>query len=47
MASTTKFAAGTDVEGKRAFDLQYIKYEEGRLMRDNVLIREPWVGCCH
>ena len=34
---------GMDVEGKRTFNSQYIKDEEGRLLRDNALIRERWV----
>ena len=38
-----KHLKGMDVEGKRTFDSQYIKDEEGRLLRDNALIRERWV----
>ena len=36
-----------DVEGKRTFNSQYIKDEEGRLLRDNALIRERWVKWFH
>ena len=36
-----------DVEGKRTFNSQYIKDEEGRLLRDNALIRERWVRWFH
>ena len=32
-----------DLEGKRTFDSQYIKDEEGRLLQGNALIREHWV----
>ena len=32
-----------DVEGKRTFNSQYIKDVEGRLLRDNALIRERGV----
>ena len=32
-----------DVEGKRPFNSQYIKDEEGRLLRDTALFRERWV----
>ena len=38
---------GMDVEGKRTFNSQYINYEEGRLLRDNALIRERWVRWFH
>ena len=31
------------MEGKKTFNSQYIKEEEGRLLRDNALIRERWV----
>ena len=34
---------GMDVEGKRTFHSQYIKDDEGRLLRDNALIHERWV----
>ena len=37
-----KHLKGMDVEGKRTFNSQYIKDEEGRLLRDNALIRERW-----
>ena len=36
-----------DVEGKRTFNSQYIKDEEGRSLRDNALIRERWVRWFH
>ena len=42
-----KHLKGMDVEGKRTFDSQYIKDEEGRLLRDNALIRERWVRWFH
>ena len=37
------------VEGKRTFNSQYlyIKHKEGRLLRDNALIRERWVRWFH
>ena len=35
------------VERKRTFSSQYIKDEEGRLLRDNVLILERWVRWFH
>ena len=35
-----KLLKGMDVDGKRTFNSQYIKDEEGRLLRDNALIRE-------
>ena len=38
-----KHLKGLDVEGKRTFNSQYTKDEEGRLLRDNSLIRERWV----
>ena len=38
---------GIDVEGKRTFNSQYIKDEEGRLLRDNALIRERWMRWFH
>ena len=38
---------GMDVEGKRTFYSQYIKYEEGQLVRDNARIRERWVRWFH
>ena len=38
-----KHLKGMDVEGKRTFNSQYIKDEEGRLLRDDALIRERWV----
>ena len=36
-----------DVKGKRTFNSQYIKDEEGRLLRDNALICERWVRWFH
>ena len=36
-----------NVEGERKFYSQYIKDEEGRLLRDNALIRERWVRWFH
>ena len=36
-----------DVEGKRTFLSQYIMYEEGRLLRNNALVRERWVRQFH
>ena len=42
-----KHLKGMDVEGKRTFNSQYIKYEEGRLLRDNALIRERLVRWFH
>ena len=36
-----------DAEGKRTFNSQYIKDEEGRLLRDDTLIRERWVKWFH
>ena len=42
-----KHLKGMDVEGKRTFNSQYIKDEEGRLLRDNALIRERWVRWFH
>ena len=36
-----------NVERKGKFDSQYIKDEEGRLLRDNALIREWWVRWFH
>ena len=38
---------GMDVERKRTFNSQYIKDEEGRLLRDNALIRERWERWFH
>ena len=38
-----KHIKGMDVEEKRALNSRYIKNEEGRLLRDNALIREWWV----
>ena len=38
-----KHLKGMDVEGKMTFNSQYIEDEEGRLLRDNALIRERWV----
>ena len=35
-----------DVE-RKTFNSQYIKDEEGRLLRDNALIRERWVRWFH
>ena len=35
------------MEGKRTFTSQYIKDEEGRLLRDKALIRERWVRWFH
>ena len=43
----TIYLKGMDVEGKRTFHSQYIKDEEGRLLLDNALIRERWVGWFH
>ena len=42
-----KHLKGMDVEGKRTFNSQYIKDEEGRLLRDNALICERWVRWFH
>ena len=42
-----KHLKGMDVEGKRTFNPQYIKDEEGRLLRENALIRERWVRRFH
>ena len=42
-----KHLKGMDVEGKRTFNSQYIKDEEGRLLQDNALIRERWVRWFH
>ena len=42
-----KHLKGMDVEGKRTFSSQYIKDEEGRLLRDNALIRERWLRWFH
>ena len=42
-----KHLTGMDVDGKRMFSSQYIKDEEGRLLRDNALIRERWVRWFH
>ena len=42
-----KHLKGMDVKGKRTFNSQYIKDEEGRLLRDNALIRERWVRWFH
>ena len=42
-----KHLKGMDVEGKRTFNSQYIKYQEGRFLRDNTLIRERWVNWFH
>ena len=36
-----------DVEGKRTFNSQYIRDEEGRLLRAIGLIRERWVRWLH
>ena len=38
---------GVDVEGKRIFKLQYMRDEEGRLLRDIGLIPERWVRWFH
>ena len=38
---------GMDVEGKRVFNSQYVKSEEGGLLRDNAPIRERWVRWFH
>ena len=38
-----KHLKGMDVEEKRTFNSQYIRDEEGRLLRDIGLIRERWV----
>ena len=35
------------MEGKRTFNSQCIKDEEGRLLRDNAPIRERWVRWFH
>ena len=42
-----KHLKGMDVERNRAFNSQYIIDEKGRLLRDNVLIRERWVRWFH
>ena len=42
-----KHLKGMDAEGKRTFDSQYIKHEEGRLLRDNAFIRERCVRWFH
>ena len=42
-----KHIKGMDVEGKRTFNLQYIKDEDGRLLRDNAFIREQRVRWFH
>ena len=42
-----KHLKGMDVEGKRTSTSQYIKDEEGRLLRDNALTRERWVRWFH
>ena len=42
-----KHLKGMDVEVKRTFNSQYIKDEEGRLLRDNALICERWVRWLH
>ena len=42
-----KHLKGMNVEGKRTVDSQDIKDEEGRLLRDNALIRERWVRWFH
>ena len=42
-----KHLKGMDVEGERTFNSQYIKDEDGRLLRDNALIRERWVRYFH
>ena len=42
-----KHLQGMDVEEKRTFNLQYIKDEEGQLLRDTALIRERWVRWFH
>ena len=36
-----------DLEGRRTFNSQYIKDEEGRLLQENALIREWWVRWFH
>ena len=36
-----------DVEGKRTFNSEYIRGEEGRLLRDFGFIRERWVRWFH
>ena len=38
-----KHLKGVNMEGKRTFNSRYIKDEEGRLLRDNALIRERWM----
>ena len=45
--SSINTSKGMDVEGKRTFNSQYINNEEGRLLRDNALIRERWVRWFH
>ena len=35
------------VDGKRTFNSKYIKDEEGRLLRNNGIIRERWVRWFH
>ena len=42
-----KHLKGMDVEGKRTFNSQYIRDEEGRLLRDIGLISERWVRWFH
>ena len=42
-----KHLKGMDVKGKSTFNSQYINDEKGRLLRDNVLIRERWVRWFH
>ena len=42
-----KHLKGMGVDGKRAFNSQYIKDEEGLLLRDNAQIRERWVRWFH
>ena len=42
-----KHLKGMDVEGKRTLNSQYIRDEEGRLLRDIRLIRERWVRRFH
>ena len=42
-----KHLKGISVEGKKTFNSQYIKNEEGRLLRDNALIRKRLVRWFH
>ena len=42
-----KHLKGMDVKGKMTYNSQYIRDEEGRLLRDIGLIRERWVRWFH